>query len=164
MKSSNRAVNAAMRSRRSLKPKSTEGRLSAIDGASVPYGACEAENELPKRLGVAGRAAMVVDCFCDDVNVWCECGVQCREFVKTYVDARSGFHASAVADQNKRRACQHGNGRRAEAAPGPELLQIADFDFDRQPSLRVKDLQLLFLHIYLSRSRYYQLEISILHE
>jgi len=53
-----------MRSRRSLKPKSTEGRLSAIDGASVLYGACKApEKDEPKRLGVAGMAAMVVsDC------------------------------------------------------------------------------------------------------
>jgi len=50
-----------MRSRRSLKPKSTEGRLSAIEGASVLYGACKApEKDEPKRLGVAGMAAMAV--------------------------------------------------------------------------------------------------------
>jgi hypothetical protein len=35
MKSSKRWVKAVMRSRRSLKPKSTDGRLSAIEGASV---------------------------------------------------------------------------------------------------------------------------------
>jgi hypothetical protein len=59
MKSSKRWVNWVMRSRRSLKPKSTEGRLSAIEGASVVYCACEAEKEAPKRLGVAGIAAIV---------------------------------------------------------------------------------------------------------
>jgi hypothetical protein len=62
MNSSNLWVKAVMRSRRSLKPKSTEGRLSAIEGASVLYGACKApEKDEPKRLGVAGMAAMVVD-------------------------------------------------------------------------------------------------------
>ena len=34
--------------------------MSAIEGASVLYGACEAEMEAPNRLGVAGIAAMVV--------------------------------------------------------------------------------------------------------
>jgi hypothetical protein len=61
MNSSKRWVKAVMRSRRSLKPKSTEGRLSAIEGASVLYGACRApEKDEPKRLGVAGMAAMTV--------------------------------------------------------------------------------------------------------
>lgn len=59
MKSSNRVVNCAMRSRRSLKPKSMLGRVSAIEGAlALVYGACEPENELPKRLGVNVAAAM----------------------------------------------------------------------------------------------------------
>lgn len=63
MNSSKRWVKAVMRSRRSLKPKSTEGRLSAIEGASVLYGACRApEKDEPKRLGVAGMAAMVLGC------------------------------------------------------------------------------------------------------
>jgi hypothetical protein len=61
MKSSKRWVNWVIRSRRSLKPKSMEGRVSAMEGASVLYCACEAEKEAPKRLGVAGIAAIVVD-------------------------------------------------------------------------------------------------------
>jgi hypothetical protein len=61
MNSSKRWVKAVMRSRRSLKPKSTDGRLSAIEGASVLYGACRVpEKDEPKRLGVAGMAAMIV--------------------------------------------------------------------------------------------------------
>jgi hypothetical protein len=60
MKSSKRWVNWVMRSRRSLKPKSTEGRLSAMEGASVLKPAEGPEKEAPKRLGVAGIAAMLV--------------------------------------------------------------------------------------------------------
>ena len=57
--SSKRIVNCAMRSRKSLKPKSMLGRESAIDGALAPYWDCPPENELPKRLGVMVRVAMV---------------------------------------------------------------------------------------------------------
>ena len=60
MKASKRWVNWAMRSRRSLKPKSTDGRLSAIEGASLLKAADGPEKEAPKRLGVAGIAAMLV--------------------------------------------------------------------------------------------------------
>ena len=63
MKSSKRWVNWVMRSRRSLKPKSTDGRLSAIEGASVLNPADGPEKEAPKRLGVAGMAAMLVVVF-----------------------------------------------------------------------------------------------------
>jgi len=60
MKSSNLTVNWAIRSRKSLNPKSMLGRLSAIDVvACAPYCDCEPENELPKRLGVMLRVAMV---------------------------------------------------------------------------------------------------------
>lgn len=52
-------MKSVIRSRRSLNPKSTDGRLSAIEGASVVYGACcGPEKDAPKRLGVAGMAAI----------------------------------------------------------------------------------------------------------
>jgi hypothetical protein len=75
MKSSKRCVNWVIRSRRSLKPKSTEGRVSAMEGASVVYCAWEPEKDAPKRLGVAGIAA-IVGGVVDGMDVWCwmRCG------------------------------------------------------------------------------------------
>lgn len=57
MKLSNRVVKAAIRSLSSSNPKSTDGRLSAIEIAS-PY--CAGPIDAPKRLGVMGAAIMCV--------------------------------------------------------------------------------------------------------
>jgi hypothetical protein len=69
MKSSKRCVNWVIRSRRSLKLKSTEGRVSAMEGASVVYCAWEPEKDAPKRLGVAGIAA-IVGVLLDGIEMW----------------------------------------------------------------------------------------------
>ena len=42
------------------------GKLSAIDGAAAPYCACEPEKELPKRLGVIVRVAILIRHFAEE--------------------------------------------------------------------------------------------------
>jgi hypothetical protein len=116
MNSSKRWVKAVMRSRRSLKPKSTEGRLSAIEGASVLYGACKApEKDEPKRLGVAGMAAMILECC--DVLRGCvvericnsrKAGVflSSREVVKSIFGGLDKQPSGALATTERRASCR----------------------------------------------------------
>lgn len=63
MNSSKRTVNCAILSRKSLKPKSTLGSVSAMDTAFALYGCWSREGpkELPKRLGVIVRVDMMLN-------------------------------------------------------------------------------------------------------
>ena len=109
MNSSKRTVNCAIRSRSSLKPKSTLGSMSTIEGAFAPYGGWsrDPENELPKRLGVIVSVDMLSEPlkYLVDVRV-CTAVVVCWGFalsIPWWFASAVGIEAGRRRDVNKRK-------------------------------------------------------------